>query len=318
MILPSLEASGVDFKSGTRILEAFTLMKPPKRHHYVPQMLLKRFADAEGRIAFYDKSRPKAGVQMTTPKNLLVQQHLYSKRNRDGSIDGSLEAYYSTLESEAHVLFDKIIVAVLERSIPIISAVEKNIWDRFLYEQWRRVPDLHDEIMPLSNFAEQIREGFEEFEAEFNRPVTAEERELFGGTAALKTFRNNVRVTALNQRSSIVTEAIANKALFFGRTAPQRSFIIGSSPVMKLVPSNTTNNLDNPAVEIWLPIHPNVMVVSAGLKGAGTGHLAALHMDRIRGFNESVAKKSTIFAGRSRELIASLAQKSALAAGRTA
>ena len=284
-------------------------MSPPKRHHYVPQMLLKRFADTEGRIAFYDKSRPKAGVQITTPKNLLVQQHLYSKKNRDGSIDGSLEAYYSSLESEAHVLFDKIIVAVLDRSIPSISAVEKNIWDRFLYEQWRRVPDLHDEIMPLSDFAQTVREGFEEFEEKFQRPVTAEERERFGGTAALKTFRNNARVAALTRRSSNVTEAIANKALFFGRTAPQRSFIIGSFPVMKLVPFETTNNLDNPAVEIWLPIHPNVMVVSAGLKGESTGHLAALHMDRIRGFNESVAKKSTIFAGRSPELIASLARK---------
>jgi hypothetical protein len=284
-------------------------MRTPKRHHYVPQMLLKRFADAEGRIAFYDKSRPEAGVQITTPKNLLVQQHLYSKRNRDGSIDGSLEACYSALESEAHVLFDRIIAAVLARSIPSISSVEKNLWDRFLYEQWRRVPDLHDEIMPLSGFAQAIREGFQEYEEKYKRPVTAEERERFAGTAALKRFRNNVRVTALNRRSSIVTEAIANKALFFGITAPQRSFIIGSSPVMKLVPSSTTNNLDNPAVEIWLPIHPNVMVVSAGLKGAGTGHLAALHMDRIRGFNESVAKKSTIFAGRSRELIASLAQK---------
>jgi hypothetical protein len=284
-------------------------MKPPKRHHFVPQMLLNRFADAEGRIAFFDKSRPKNGVQVTTPKNLLVQHHLYSKKNRDGSFDGSLEAYYSTLESEAHILFEKIIVAVLERSTPNINAVEKHTWDRFLYEQWRRVPDFHDEIMPLSDFAKTIREGFNEFETKFQRPVTAEEKERFGGTAALKTFRNNARVTALNRRSPIVTEAIANKALFFGRTAPQRSFIIGSFPVMKLVPLGATNNLDNPAVEIWLPIHPNVMVVSAGLKGIGNGHLAAMHMDRIRGFNESVAKKSTIFAGRSPELIASLARK---------
>jgi hypothetical protein len=284
-------------------------MTSPKRHHYVPQMLLKRFADAEGRLAFYDKSRPEAGVQTTTPKNLLVQQHLYSKKNRDGSMDGSLEGYYSTLESEAHVLFDKIIAAVLERSIPNIGAGEKDIWDRFLYEQWRRVPDFHDEIMPLSDFARTVSEGFDEFEAKSGRPVTTEERERLGGTAALKTFRNNARVAALTRKSPNVTEAIANKALFFGITAPQRSFILGSFPVMKLVPSGTTNNLENPAVEIWLPIHPNVMVVSAGLKETSTGHLAAMHMDRIRGFNESIAKKSTIFAGRSPELIASLARK---------
>jgi hypothetical protein len=78
-------------------------MKPPKRHHFVPQMLLNRFADGEGRIAFFDKSRPENGVQITTPKNLLVRQHLYSKINRDGSRDGTLEAYYSELERAKHM-----------------------------------------------------------------------------------------------------------------------------------------------------------------------------------------------------------------------
>jgi hypothetical protein len=77
--------------------------------------------------------------------------------------------------------------------------------------------------------------------------------------------------------------------------------------VLKIIARGSSTDLHNPDVEIWLPIHSNVMVVSAGIAGASS--LVPLHMDRIRGFNESVAKKSTIFAGRSRELIASLARK---------
>jgi hypothetical protein len=140
-------------------------MNAPKRHHFVPQMLLNRFADADGRIAFFDKSRPENGVQVTTPKNLLVQQHLYSKTNRDGSRDGTLEAYYSELESEAHVVFTKIIEAVQQREIPNINSAEKNTWTKFLYEQWRRVPDFHEQIMPLSAFADRIQEGMAEYES---------------------------------------------------------------------------------------------------------------------------------------------------------
>jgi hypothetical protein len=281
-------------------------MAPPKRHHFVPKMLLERFADAKGLVAFFDKSRPESGVQMTTPKNLLVQQHLYSKKNRDGSRDGTLEAYYSALESEAHVLFAKIVLAVQQRQIPDINGTEKITWCKFLYEQWRRVPDFHDGIMPLSDFADRLQRGIEEYEAKY-RPVTKQERERFTGEAALKTYRQNARVTALSRRSQKIMDAISNKALYFGITAPQRSFIIGSNPVVKIVPAGSSPDLHNPGVEIWLTVHPNVMVASAGNNGASS--LVALHMDRIRGYNESVAKKSTIFAGRSRELIASLARK---------
>jgi hypothetical protein len=282
-------------------------MKPPKRHHFVPQMLLNRFADEEGLIAFFDKSRPENGVQITRPKNLLVRQHLYSKTNRDGSRDGTLEAYYSELESEAHVVFSKIIEAVQLRTIPDINSAEKNTWAKFLYEQWRRVPDFHEQIMPLSAFATRMQEGIAEYEAKYQRTLTDQEKERFAGDAALRTYRQNARVIALTRKSPNVMKAISDKALHFGRTASQRSFIIGSNPVMKIIARGTSTELHNPDVEIWLPIHSNVMVVSAGIGGGST--LVALHMDRIRGFNEAVAKKSTIFAGRSRELIASLAQK---------
>jgi hypothetical protein len=281
-------------------------MTTPKRHHFVPLMLLNRFTDADGRIAFFDKSRPNDGVQVTTPKNLIVRQHLYSKKNKDGSRDGTLEAYYSELESEAHVVFNKIIGAVRQRRIPDINSGEKTTWNRFLYEQWRRVPDFHDDIMPLSAFALAVQEGIQEYEAKY-RPVTEQERVRFAGDDALRAYRHNARVNALSRRSPDVMEAISDKALYFGITPSQRSFIIGSNPVVKIVPQGMSPELNNPAVEIWLPIHPNVMVASAGT--AGTNSLVALHMDRIRGYNESVAKKSTIFGGRSRELVASLARK---------
>jgi hypothetical protein len=203
-------------------------------------------------------------------------------------------------------VFSKIIEAVQLRKIPDINSAEKNTWAKFLYEQWRRVPDFHEQIMPLSAFATRMQEGIAEYEAKYRRLLTDQQKERFAGDAALRTYRQNARVIALSRKSPNVMKAISDKACF-GRTAPQRSFIIGSNPVVKIIARGSSTDLDNPDVEIWLPIHSNVMAVSAGIGGAST--LVALHMDRIRGFNEAVAKKSTIFAGRSRELIASLAQK---------
>jgi hypothetical protein len=58
---------------------------------------------------------------------------------------------------------------------------------------------------------------------------------------------------------------LANKGLSFGVCEKRHSFIIGSSPVLKII-GGTTSQLDDPTVEVWLPIHPNIVAVAAGRK----------------------------------------------------
>jgi hypothetical protein len=111
-------------------------------------MLLRRFTDDAGYLYFVDRPNLQAGVQPAKPENLLLEKHLYSKFLRDGARDATLERRYSKLEGIVNPLIDDITRCVLDGVIPKLSDTAKDAWDRFLYEQWRRVPDMHNRIMP--------------------------------------------------------------------------------------------------------------------------------------------------------------------------
>ena len=48
---------------------------PPKRDHYIPQMLLKNFCDGSGRVWVGDGKK----IYSANPKNVFVQGHLYTR-----------------------------------------------------------------------------------------------------------------------------------------------------------------------------------------------------------------------------------------------
>ena len=66
-------------------------MRNPKRHHFNPEMLQRRFTDQEGRLYFYDKRFPEKGIQRSIPKNLFVEQHLHTQFLDSGEKDVSVE-----------------------------------------------------------------------------------------------------------------------------------------------------------------------------------------------------------------------------------
>jgi Protein of unknown function (DUF4238) len=77
-------------------------MTEPKRHHFISQMQMRRFTTTNGRLFFFDKSRPEKGVLESTPGGLFVEKHLYSSIAKDGTRDAALEKQFSKLEDRAH------------------------------------------------------------------------------------------------------------------------------------------------------------------------------------------------------------------------
>lgn len=74
-------------------------MSTPKGQHTIPRLRLQHFAGAEGRVFTYDKIAGK--VWATTPDETAVETHFYSAELKDGSIDTSIEAHLSQIESAA-------------------------------------------------------------------------------------------------------------------------------------------------------------------------------------------------------------------------
>ena len=80
-------------------------MNVPKRQHYVPQMLLRRFTDEDGFLYWCNGSK----IQKSRPKQVFFENHLYTKYNDDGEVDVSVENHLSIMEGSNSPIIEKII-----------------------------------------------------------------------------------------------------------------------------------------------------------------------------------------------------------------
>jgi hypothetical protein len=280
-------------------------MNEPKRHHSVPEMLQRRFVDKRHRLWFYDKQRPELGVRDMSPNSLFVRNRQYTLKMSDGTHDWSLETRYSSLEGYMNLLIKRIVPQVLTGIYPGLSANERDLLDLYVYEQWRRVPELYDRMISDAEFDAMLKDSIDEYECK-HRPLTPDERQKFASVAYRRAERKRARVLSLSRTTGAPLAILSTKGLFFARTARNRSFILGSSPVIKLTPIGQ-NELDHPQVEVWLAIDPNVAIVLAADNSKGRN--IVMSAEGVRYINRAIAKQSETFAGRDRALVCSIAKQ---------
>ena len=277
-------------------------MGAKKRDHYNPILLLKHFANADGLIYVFDKRQPHRLVQPLGPKSVFVHKHLYSEFMPDGTRRRELDDFYTALEALADPIVNKITMAARAGRLPGLSAEEKSIWDLFLYNQWRRVPDSYERF----SFNESdVKTLLAEYERQYH-PLTDEQRTHWSAPRTLARLRQNVHVDALKRQSLNVLHILGGRGLGIGVISkPNKSFITSSFPVVKLT-NPETPQLDHPTTEAWIAIAPDVAVTPAGERGEE--RVVEVSDDHhVRGLNRALFQQSTSIAGRSRELVASLA-----------
>lgn len=230
----------------------------PKKHHFVPQMLLRRFCDDSGKLWHYNKKAPHIGITSSTPKKLFYEKHLYTL-NEDGIRDTSLESYFSKIEGQTNTIIEKICAAARAKSLPDLTVQEKKVWDLSLYFQWKRTPDFISSRTSCADFEESLAEAVAEFEQHI-RPLTNKERERTLSEVGKERLRKNVHVKVIGDPGAEVQTVLNNMGIGVAVIRKiNKSFVIGSRPVVKLTPPGETR-LGQPNVEVWLPIAADVAV----------------------------------------------------------
>lgn len=114
-------------------------MPTPKRHHFIPEFVLKNFADRNGRLWFH---RPDFGTEVrpTAPKNLFVEGNLNTIFEENGERDLRIEALFGRLESAAGEMFPPILEAARRGNSIRLSDSAWDLWDNYMYYQMKRVP----------------------------------------------------------------------------------------------------------------------------------------------------------------------------------
>jgi hypothetical protein len=264
---------------------------------------LRNFADETGYLYIFDKEAAWEGIRQKSPRMVFRESDLYTTVDADGVRDSSQEQRYQQMETAIRGVLDKIISAVRKGQLPGLSPTEKRSWDEFTYEQWRRVPQLRNELYNASDWQEQIRDAVERMQQQIGRELRQDELEQVAEFSAERRFRHRVLIGALSTQGSRALATLAQRGLYFGRALPRRSFLIGSRPTVRFR-SPISNHLSDHGVEFWLPIAHDI-IVSPGA-AAGTESLFNLDLAMTRKVNRAVWSQSLKIAGKSDQLLASL------------
>ena len=277
-------------------------MSTPKFHHFVPQMISRRFTTKDGIIYFFDKTTPEKGTRVTTPRNLMGETHLYSTLSEEGKRDASLETKFSELESRTAPILDEIEHCLAENRAPKLTTPARSTLLEFFFAQWRRVPEFHNKIVSQVAVANTITESLAEYE-KLIRPLTEDERVRFNDALTIKRMRQNTLVDILHREGGVSFDVLEARRMIFAKPKnPKSSFVLGSFPVIKLTQPESSS-LAYALTEVWLAVSPHVALCSYG---GAADRFMPITSEWVRRLNLDVAGQSRFIAGRSEALIRSL------------
>jgi len=272
-------------------LKKKTTAKEPKRHHFLPKMLLRNFTDRKGSLYFFSKHFGEKCVRKTTPDNFGLEKNLYTEYDEQGNKDNSAEELFADLEGKTADIFKKIINAARKGKKPELTPSEKETLDYYIYCQWARVPDTTDPILNRDLNEDDNR-------YKLIRDMTPEEQEKFEKELRVKSL-----IRGVSEPNEEILRILGDKGLaVLILKKSKKSFVIGTNPILRIPKSI---HLADPKAESWLPIAYDVAI--SPYFAHGTERLLDTIEDQdIRGFNETILKQSSAIAGRSEKLISSL------------
>ena len=296
----------------------------PKRHHYIPQMLLKNFLDDSGRLWVYDKIRRK--IYRTIPKNVFVEKDLYTTYSFDhveenigyeeflDNIEKNYE--YETrilgeeLESKAAPIILRIIEQARCKQCPQLSPEQAVICKRFVLAMARRTPESQERVSSgkysHDTFYEIVKTRADELNYDLPDKVTFyQDPRILKIENLIKSNVNAKFAVGDNPNERNQAEQFLSKTGLCVAAIhnPRRSFVIGSHG-LAIVQSSYKND---PAQGAWLPIAHDVAVAPTAFRDRE--FLLPLDRDSdsiIEKINRASAAQSRIIAGRSKALICSL------------
>lgn len=217
-----------------------------------------------------------------------------------------MERTLAVLESEAVGVVQAILEPVRRGEVPTLSKAQKQLWYMFFLMQWRRTPEGQLSCTSDAEANRMIDDILNELR--IVAPHRLDEIAAFGTPEAKARTIRNVRVQSLMGLRTNVMSVLERRGIGIIRICrPNKQFIIGSRPVVKLTSPGRTE-LNDPTVEMWLPIAADVAV---GV-GRGDGGIALFHTESdspIRQLNLAIAKQSGTIAAGSPTLVRSIANK---------
>ena len=282
----------------------------PKRHHYIPKMLLNNFLDDKDRIWIYDKNGGK--LYQGTPTNTFVQRNLYRTLNFDHeNYSCEAEEELSRIESRAAPVIRRIIKCARNNEHPKLSPEDRDAWKRFALAMARRTPESQERVFSGRNrdtFYEAAKTRADELNYDLpDKEILYQDIRILKLKKLVESSINARFAAGAHPYEQDRTERFCHEAGLCVTVIciPKRSFVIGSHGFAIV----RRNHQNDPAQGSWLPIAHDVAVAPTAFPDEEFLFQLDHDSDRIiRRINRAAVAQSRIIAGRSKALICSLMQ----------
>ena len=282
----------------------------PRRHHYIPQVLLRNFLDDCD--CLWVGNRYQKRIYKTSPKNVFVKKDLYAVHDfAQATRTYCYEKSFSKMEGEVAPVIKKIIEQARNRKCPQLSPDECRIWKQFFIAIARRTPESQKRVSADGNrdvFYEALKSRADELNFDLC------DQDTLYKDSRIPEIKKKVE-SNVNAKFSIgISDKERKQTEQFSRETgvsvvvifnPKRSFVIGSHgfSIVK------TSDRNDPAQGGWLPIASDVAVKATTFPDKEI--LNFLKKDRtsdrfISRINKAAYSHSNLIAGRSKTLINSL------------
>lgn len=237
-------------------------MSDPKKHHFVPQWLMRNWAQDDGTVIGLDRrNSPKVRLFRADPKHVNVQRHLYSTNKIDGTKDARLETeWYCPLDGSASELTNRMIKILNSGNIPDLSRNQTGFfWQFYFYNAYKRHPNtakkylsIWDQETTIDLTAEHlIRQG---------RDAKSVRAELEKVEFDEEFFKEAIQF-ARSEQSAELVDFLGTRDLMILAAPESKSFVL---PDIAFHISKVGSGL---STTISVPIHPRYAVTMAGSLG---------------------------------------------------
>ncbi|MGV2103420.1 DUF4238 domain-containing protein [Rhizobium sp. 21-4511-3d] len=281
-----------------------------KNHHYVPQVLQRRFAVSKQEI--WHSRRGEDGL-FEAPKLRLIDKTFKLRNYYTVEVDGVSSdvverRFYGPIDDYLGKVLPEVFESFDRGVVPTFSGRALTSLQRVVLEMTKRTPDF------VAAYVDETkgREFVEELLADTSGELLDEDRVVLqkelGNAARLREYGRQIRVTATVRESDDVHEALVPFQARWVMSRGTHSYILTSRMAMR-IGNGGHNGLANPDAEIWMPVSPKVCLVLV----RDAGRKIPLRVDdstaNIRQFNEYAASVSREIASHSPELLESLTGK---------
>lgn len=290
-------------------------MSIPKRHHYLPQFYLRRFAEEDGYLWVFDRSQQH--LRRERPKSIAVRKHYYSTEDQEGNKDATMEEFFSFLEGKSKRVFDK-----LDENSDI------NLEDRYYLATFMgflacRIPAFERSLNEaITGFAEVLmRKNVDSpgFAQRFDK--SPEELTEYINSGELSLAANgNMRLENILNQGPIVARALFSQRWRIVRAPSKTSFVTSDRPFGIVVPDeipfpyrNRPWGILSPEVIAAFPLSCQTCLFMQGKQMVEAINERVASRDEVRNINLAVIKETETYAmARNKKHLESLARAGSL------